>query len=171
MSNSKKIATVGLVILAILGLRKITQAAPLPSVNVRVTALTVNPTQIVLGQTTHALVTVQNLGHAAGSYTFILRVDSMNITKTVTLNSQETKTVDIPIIPAAAGTFTVRESTSGKSAQFTVVAAPVLVADIRVDKITVSPTQVNVGETVTITMTCTNYGTASGSKDISIVIN
>ena len=44
------------------------------------------------------------------------------------------------------------------------------VADIRVENLVVSPTEVYVGEPVTISVTTTNYGTAAGSKTITCTV-
>jgi len=42
--------------------------------------------------------------------------------------------------------------------------------DIRVDRISISPTQVTLGQPVTCIMRCTNYGNSAGSRDIVITI-
>ncbi len=48
---------------------------------------------------------------------------------------------------------------------------PPAAADIRLGGLTIKPTKVTVGETVTITITAKNYGGASGSRSISCDIN
>jgi len=48
---------------------------------------------------------------------------------------------------------------------------PAGAADIRVEDLAISPAQVNVGDKVTISVTATNYGTASGSKTITLSVN
>lgn len=44
------------------------------------------------------------------------------------------------------------------------------VADIRVEDLVISPTEVNVGELVTISVRATNYGTVAGSKVITCTV-
>jgi len=48
---------------------------------------------------------------------------------------------------------------------------PAGAADIRVENLTISPAQVNVGDKVTVSITATNYGTASGSKTITLSVD
>jgi len=48
---------------------------------------------------------------------------------------------------------------------------PVAVADIRVQTLTIQPSQVNVGDQVAISVVAFNYGTASGSKEIRCDVN
>ncbi|MBU0847379.1 hypothetical protein KKH23_09375 [Patescibacteria group bacterium] len=48
---------------------------------------------------------------------------------------------------------------------------PVAAADIRAQNLTIQPSQVNVGERVTIGITAKNYGTATGSKVITCDVN
>jgi len=45
------------------------------------------------------------------------------------------------------------------------------VADIRVENLIVEPTEVEVGEAVSISVVATNYGMASGSKKITCTVS
>ena len=49
-----------------------------------------------------------------------------------------------------------------------IIAAPA--ANIEVDSVTVTPSQVNMGESVVAEMRCTNYGGTAGSKDIAVSV-
>ncbi|GAI86561.1 unnamed protein product [marine sediment metagenome] len=82
--------------------------------------------------------------------------------KTITLAPSESKVVSFEVTPAVAKTYSV--SVDGLSGSF--VATTVPVADIRVENLSITPSEVMVGEKVTITCTATNYGTAAGTRRI-----
>ncbi|GAI26209.1 unnamed protein product [marine sediment metagenome] len=84
----------------------------------------------------------------------------------VTLAPGESKAVSFEVIADVAKTYTV--SVDGLTGTFRATTEPV--ADIRVENLSITPSEVYIGETVTISVTATNYGTASGSKTITCTV-
>jgi len=83
--------------------------------------------------------------------------------QTVILQPGESKTVAFEVTPTVAKTYSV--SVDGLPGSF--VATEVPVADIKTENLVIDPSEVYVGETVTINVTATNYGTAEGTKKIA----
>jgi subtilase family serine protease len=82
--------------------------------------------------------------------------------QTVSLQPGETKTVGFTFVPTVAKQYSV--TVDGLTGSFT--ASPVPVSDIRVTNLNISPASCYVGDTVTMTVTVKNFGTAAGSRDI-----
>jgi len=136
-------------------------AAP-PAARFKVSNLVISPAEVNPGQVVTITCTVTNIGTEAGSYTVALGGDFL-AEQVVTLNPGESATVSFEVTPDIARTYQV--SVDGLSGNFRATEAPV--ADIRVENLTITPTEVYVGEKVTISVTATNYGNAVGSKVIT----
>jgi len=132
-----------------------------PGAEFRVSNLVISPTEVNPGNPVTISCTVENIGSEAGGYTVTLGGDFM-AEKTITLAPSESKVVSFEVTPAVAKTYSV--SVDGLSGSF--VATTVPVADIRVENLSITPSEVMVGEKVTITCTATNYGTAAGTRRI-----
>ncbi|MBA7580913.1 hypothetical protein ES708_22811 [subsurface metagenome] len=132
-----------------------------PGAEFEVSNLIISPTEVNPGQVVTISCLVTNIGGEAGSYTVHLGGDFM-ASKTVSLGPGESTTVSFPVTPTAAGTYNV--SADGLYGSF--VATEEAVADIRVENLAISPSEVMVGEPVSISVTATNYGTKAGSKTI-----
>lgn len=133
-----------------------------PGAEFKVTNLVISPTEVNPGQPVTISCLVTNIGSEAGSYTVKLGGDFV-AEQVVSLEPGESKTVSFEVVPAEVKTYSV--SVDGLSGSF--VATEVPVADIRVEDLTITPAEVNVGEPVTISVTATNFGTAAGSKVIT----
>ena len=131
-----------------------------------VSNLIISPTEVNPGQVVTISCTIENTGSEAGNYTIHLEGDFM-AEQTVTLQPGESKTVSFEVTPAVAKTYSV--SVDGLSGSFRAVEAPV--ADIRVEDLAISPSEVYVNETVTISVTATNYGNAAGSRVITCTVS
>jgi len=127
----------------------------------KVSNLVVSPAEVNPGQLVTISCTVTNIGTKAGDYTIHLGGDFM-AEQTVSLAPGESKTVSFEVTPTVAKTYSV--SVDGLHGSFKATTEPV--ADIRVENLVISPTEVQVGQTVTIKVTATNYGTIAGSKTI-----
>lgn len=101
---------------------------------------------------------VKNAGKA-GSHTVILGGDFV-AEQTVSLQPGESKTVSFDVTPTEIKTYHV--SVDGLTGSFSVIETPV--ADIRLENLVISPSEVYVGETVTISVTATNYGSVAGTR-------
>lgn len=131
-----------------------------------VSDLVISPTEVNPGQVVSISCLVTNIGSEAGSYTVEMGGDFM-AQQTVTLAPGETKTVSFQVTPTVAKTYSV--SVDGLTGTFRATTAPV--ADIRVGSLVISPTEVYVGELVTISVIATNYGGAVGSKTITCTVS
>lgn len=157
-------AGLGLAVVGTLALVALARAAP-PGAEFRVSNLLISPTEVNPGQLVTISCTVTNIGTEAGDYTVTLGGDFM-AEQVVSLAPGESQVVSFEIVPDVAKTYSV--SVDGLYGSF--VATEVPVADIRVEDLVISPTEVYVGDLVTISVRATNYGTASGSKVITCTV-
>ncbi len=132
-----------------------------PGAEFRVSNLVISPTEVNPGQVVSISCTVTNMTYEAGAYTVKLGGDFM-AEQTVSLAPGESKVVSFEVVPDVARTYSV--TVDGLSGTFRATTVPV--ADIRVENLTIEPSEVQVGQLVTITVTATNYGTAAGTKKI-----
>ena len=136
-----------------------------PGAEFKVSNLVISPTEVQIGYPVSISCTVTNIGSQAGSYTVTLGGDFV-AEQTVSLQPGESKTVSFEVTPAVAKTYSV--SVDGLTGSFKATTAAV--ADIRVENLVISPTEVNVGEKVLISVTATNYGTVVGTKTITCTV-
>lgn len=133
-----------------------------PPAEFRVSDLVISPTVVNPGQVVTISCTVTNMTYQAGDYTVTLGGDFM-AEQTVSLAPGESKVVSFEVVPDVARTYSV--TVDGLSGTFKATTVPV--ADIRVENLVISPSEVMVGQPVTISVTATNYGTAAGTKKIT----
>jgi len=86
--------------------------------------------------------------------------------KTVYLAPGQSTEVAFEVTPTTAKSYSV--SVDGLYGSFVVTTAPV--ADIRVEDLEINPSEVMVGEKVTISVFVKNYGAASGSRTITCTV-
>ena len=86
--------------------------------------------------------------------------------QTVALAPGESIQVSFEVTPAQAKTYAV--SVDGLTGSFVATEEPV--ADIRVEALTITPSEVYVGQVVTVAVTVTNYGAAAGTKTIDCTV-
>lgn len=137
-----------------------------PGAEFRVSKPVISPTEVNPGQVVTISCLVTNIGSEAGSYTLKMGGDFM-AEQSVTLQPGESKTVSFDVAPTVAKTYSV--TVDGLSGSFRVTEEPV--TDIRVEDLSISPAEVYVGETVTISVRATNYGTKAGSKRIVCTVS
>lgn len=129
----------------------------------KVSNLVISPSEVQIGYPVNISCLVENIGTETGARTIICNVEGeIMAEKQITLNPGETMTVSFQVVPDVAKTYSV--TVDGLHGSF--VATKVPAADIRVENLVISPTECRVGETVTISVTATNYGTATGTKQI-----
>ena len=129
--------------------------------DIRLSNLVISPTEVNPGQPVTISINATNIGASAGSYTIHLGGDFM-AEREVTLEPGQSATVSFEVTPAEAKTFHV--SVDGLSGSF--ICTEGAVADIRLENLVIEPSEVAIGQTVTISVTATNYGGAAGSKRI-----
>ncbi|GAI60029.1 unnamed protein product, partial [marine sediment metagenome] len=137
-----------------------------PGAEFSVSNLVISPTEVNPGQPVTITCTVTNIGAAAGDYTVHLGGDFM-AERAVALEPGQSEAVSFEVTPAEAKTFHV--SVDGLTGSF--VATEEAVADIRLENLVIEPTEVNVGQKVTISVTAKNYGTAAGTKTIVCTVS
>lgn len=130
-----------------------------PGAEFKVSDLVILPTEVQVGNPVTISCAVENIGTESGDYLVKLGGDFM-ADQEVTLAPGESQTVAFDVTPAVAKNYAV--NVDGLYGTFKATEVPV--ADIRVKDLVISPSEVNVGETVTITVTAINYGTAPGTK-------
>ncbi len=137
-----------------------------PGAEFRVSDLVISPAEVNPGQPVTISCLVANIGAEAGDYTTRLGGDFM-AEQVVTLQPGESKTVSFEVTPTVAKTYSV--SVNGLSGTFKAVTVPV--ADIRVEDLSITPSEVMVGGLVSISVVAKNYGTAAGSKTIVVTVS
>lgn len=136
-----------------------------PGAEFKVSDLVISPEEVNPGQVVAISCLVTNSGAEAGTYTISLGGDFM-AQKSVTLQPGESKTLSFEVTPTVAKTYQV--AVDGLSGSFRAVTTPVAeVADIRVEDLIITPSEVYVGQPVQISVTATNYGNAAGTKTIT----
>ena len=136
-----------------------------PGAELKVSNLVISPQEVNPGQVVTISCLVTNIGIEADSYTVKLGGDFM-AAQSVTLNPGESKALSFEVTPTVAKTYSV--SVDGLSGSF--VATTVPVADIRVENLEISPSEVQVGQPVSISVEVKNYGSTAGSKTITCTV-
>ncbi|RLJ01882.1 MAG: hypothetical protein DRP11_03745 [Candidatus Aenigmatarchaeota archaeon] len=133
--------------------------------------LSVTPAQVGVGESVTVSAKVTNVGEESGSYTVTLKVDGVAVdSETVTLDGGASTTVSFTVVKNVAGTYTV--AVDGLSGSFTVSAAPPPApAEFEVSDLSVSPSEVEPGESVTVSATVSNVGEESGSYTVELKVD
>lgn len=165
---SKNAITAGAVVVAIIAailLARRAEAAPLDPADVVVSDLVISPLEVFVGEHVGISVMVTNIGDYRGSYIVQLGGDFME-QKTVTLNAGESKPVTFQVTPGEERSYQI--NVNELSGSFIALAPPE--ANIIVSDLVIEPSQVYVGEPVTISVTATNIGNAPGEKVITLTV-
>lgn len=85
--------------------------------------------------------------------------------KSVTLDPGESQRLDFTIIPETEKTYSV--NVNGLTGSFTAIALP---PEFEVSDLVINPTQVYVGEPVSISVTVTNVGGTTGTATITLEV-
>ena len=139
-------------------------------------ALTISPTEVDAGETVTISANVANTGDLAGSYKVTLKIDGKVVaTKEVTLAGGASQRVTFTTAKDEAGTYTV--NVEGLSGSFTVMAPPAppppppAPAAFTASALTISPTEVDIGQSVTISVLVANTGELAGSYEVTLKID
>jgi len=134
--------------------------------------LSISPTKVDIGQKVTIGVMVANIGDLADTYEVTLKIDNVTVdTETVTLDGGASKTVTFTTSKDVAGTYAV--TVDGLSGTFTVeeAAPPPTPAAFTTSNLSISPTKVDVGKSVTISATIANTGDLAGSYEVTLKVN
>ena len=135
--------------------------------------LTITPAEVDAGEEVTISVVVANTGDLSGSYKVTLEVDGVAVdTRSLTLDGGASVIVPFTTSRDVAGTYSVR--VDGLSGTFK-VKTPVVPEDkpaaFTVSQLNISPAEVDVGETVTVSVLVANTGDLSGSYEAVLKID
>ncbi|MEM1538428.1 MAG: CFI-box-CTERM domain-containing protein [Candidatus Nezhaarchaeales archaeon] len=139
---------------------------PLPA-EFKVSGLTINPAEALIGQAVEVGVEVTNVGEEAGEYTLTLKVNGrVETSKTVSLMGGAREAVKFSLVKDQPGTYSVE--VDGLTGSFNVKLVP---AEFKLVRISVNPLKVKVGEAVNVTVEVLNVGGQEGVKTVSLKVN
>ncbi|MFQ6122104.1 MAG: Ig-like domain-containing protein [Dehalococcoidales bacterium] len=133
------------------------------------TDLSITPTEIYLGESITISVLVTNAGDLTGSYEVSLKIDDLVVEmKEVTLDGGDSETVSFSVTPAIAGEYTAKIDRLQGTFK---VKTPLAPAAFTTSTLIISPTEVNTGERVTISVIVTNTGDLTGTYKVTLKID
>jgi hypothetical protein len=131
-----------------------------------VSGLAISPAEVKVGEIITVSILVANTGDGTGTYEATLKIDDAVVaTESVTLADGTSQTVTFTTSRDVAGTYTI--SVDGQSATV-VVKAP---AALSISSLSVSPLEVKVGESVTISALVANTGDGTGTYEATLKID
>jgi len=147
------------------------------------TDLVISPSRVNTGKTVTISILVTNTGDLTGNYVVILKIDGVDIaTEDVTLSGGDSQTVTFTTVKNLAGTYTVE--INGLSGTFAVkrppappapappvTAAAPAPASFTVSNLSVTASEVEPSEQVTISAVVANTGGSEGSYTVILKIN
>lgn len=156
----------GTYIIGVGGLTRSLQVNPLTPVAFQLSNLTFNPSEVEVGQTVEISVRVTNTGELEGTYTVTLKIDyEIEATKDVTLAGGTTETVSFTVTKNTSGTYTIGVDGLQRALNVLELAA------FELTNLTINPSQVNLGESVGISVDVKNEGDVSGTYTVTLRID
>jgi predicted GH43/DUF377 family glycosyl hydrolase len=138
--------------------------------------LSVTPTEVNIGGSVTISVLIANAGNLTGSYEVALKIDNVVVaTKEVTLAGGASQKVTFTTSKDVAGTYSV--DVSGLTGSFAVKeevvppVVPLVPATFAISNLFISPTEVDIGEEVTISVLIANTGELTGSYEVALKID
>ncbi len=145
------------------------EAPPPAQALFEVSNLTINPVEAASGEEVTISVIVRNVGNVEGEYTVVLRINgTVEASKSVKLAGGESTVVTFSIVKREPGIYKVE--VNGLIGYFKVKAPP-RPAEFIVTLKSISPSEVKVGEEVTITVNVTNVGGITGTHTVVLKVN
>jgi hypothetical protein len=140
----------------------------------QISRLTVMPDEVEIDEDVTISILVENSGDLSGSYILELTVNNeVTETKEVHLAGHESVTASFTITAESDGVFPI--SINGLTGRFTVTAPPVIEApkpaDIFTSNLSVTPSKVETGDTVTISVRVANRGGQEGTHIVELKID
>ncbi len=136
-------------------------------------SLNISPAEVAIGESVTISVLVTNTGDLSGDYEVVLKVNSTAVdTKTFTsLAGDSSQTVIFTVTRNIAGNYDVE--VNGLTGSFIVssVEVPAKPASFTTSALTISPAEVNIGESATISIMVANTGELSGSYEVTLKID
>jgi len=135
-------------------------------------SLTISPSEVDIDETVNISISVANTGGQAGSYTVTLKIDGvLEETKEVTVVAGASTGVTFTTAKDEAGTYSV--DVNGLTGSFEVmeVVVPPAPAAFTPSSLSISPAEVDIGGTVTISISVANTDGQAGSYTVTLKIN
>ncbi len=141
-----------------------------PAYSVALEVSNMNPE---VGEKISCWIDITNIGTAPGTPIVSFYIDgALEATRTLPpISPGETGQTYVGFSLDTLGTHILRVEADTASAEIVITVQEAAVADIKVENLVISPTDPMVGEIVTISVTVTNYGTATGSKTIVCTVS
>jgi len=134
--------------------------------------LVVSPSTVEPDETVTVSVTVMNVGEEAGSYTVELLIDGSKVDEyTVTLDGGFSETVEFTVTEDTEGTYTASIGELSDSFTVETPTPPPTPAEFELSNLVVSPTTVEIGEPISVSVTVTNVGEEAGSYTAELLID
>jgi uncharacterized cupredoxin-like copper-binding protein len=134
--------------------------------------LIVDPQTVEPGEEVTVSVTVKNVGGKSGSYTAELLIDGFKVDEeTVTLDPGEETTVEFTVTEDTDGTYTVSIGLLSDSFTVETPPPPPTPAEFELSNLVISPTTVEIGEPISVSVTVTNIGEEAGSYTAELLID
>jgi len=137
------------------------------------TLVDISPTEVAPGEEVNVTVSVANTGTKEGSYTVVLEINEVKESeKTVTVPAGKSELVSFTATREQPGKYNVM--LGGLGGSFIVVApsvTPEAPAVFSLSKLTVTPTEVESNEPITVTVSVANTGGNEGNYSVVLKIN
>jgi PGF-pre-PGF domain-containing protein len=148
----------------------ITGSETVPTVAFKVSNLDISPAEVAAGEAITIEADVTNTSATAGVYVAILWIDStVEAAQNVSLQANEKKSVSFSVTKKAEGSYEVRVDRLFGS--FEVTKAAPKPAAFTVGSLAISPAEVDIGGTVSISVNVANTGDLTGTYTITLKIN
>ncbi|MFC1957566.1 carboxypeptidase regulatory-like domain-containing protein [Chloroflexota bacterium] len=133
-------------------------------------ALSIRPAEVDVGRSVSISALVTNTGDLSGTYEVVLKInDAVLETKQVTLAGDESQTVSFSVTRSVVGEYTV--DINGLTGTFKAKEHQALAATFTINTLSISPTEVNTGESIIIAVTVTNRGELTGTYAVALKVN
>ena len=136
--------------------------------------LSIAPAEVGIGEEVTINLLITNTGDLTGSYAVVLKIDDIEVeTKEVTLSGSNNVMVNFSITPDAEGVYTVAVSglagTFEVKTPFEIKTSPS--ATFTIANLNISPAEVNLGESVDISIVVTNTSALTGTHEVTLKID
>ncbi len=143
--------------------------APTRPASFKIVDLSITPKEVDLGEVVSISVLISNTGDLTGSHEVILKIDDVVAeTKEVALDGGDSETISFSVALDTAGKH--RVDISGLRGTC-VVKEPPAPAAFTTGALTIYRAEVNIGESVTISVTLTNTGALTGTHEVALKID
>ncbi len=148
----------------------ITGSATVPAVAFKVSNLKISPAEVAAGEAITIKADVTNTSATAGVYVATLWIDgTIEAAQNVSLQANEKKSVSFSVTKKAEGSYEVRVDRLFGS--FEVTKAAPKPAAFTVGSLAISPAEVDIGGTVSISVNVANTGELTGTYTVTLKIN